>query len=350
MSKKPGKNPVHRDDTRRLSRSIVCILTPKPQITDALRKEQTTINIAKNRASDLLSTSIEELSVLTDQILPVVTLEMPNYFRESADFQNGLSKGAELTDSVRGCVLQIQVSDSESPAVRNELGISHLVAIQICPQDGGWTNPNGLSSVIVETTAEKLPLLIHDIVLDIAMFHSWPYLNESYPRTEDRIEFSKRKSAFAVAKSLGSYYGPIKDASIEYFSFAAHCREAGIFQYMKYRDLWNEFITSELHAQKPPGLLEDPVQFILGFHHQAGQISRKKLALEVGRLKAGTYLFLLTRKRPARRLIRSRLAREFGRKSYRQGLWKIVPFGPGVPHVAILPFVSLFKFRVSNEQ
>jgi hypothetical protein len=347
-----GKKSVHRDETRRLSRSIVCILTPKPQTTDTVRREQTTINIAKNRARDLLSSSIEELSVLTDQILPVVTLEMPNYFRESADFPKGLSQGAELTGSVRGCVLQIDVSDSESSTVRSELGISHLVAIQIGPRDGGWKNPNGLSSVVVETTAEKLAFLIHDIVLDIAMFHSWPYLNESYPSTEDRIEFSKRKSAFAVRKSLGSYYGPIKDSSIEYFSFAAHCREPGTFQYMKFRDLWNEFITSELQTQPPPplGLMDDPVHYILGFHHQAGQISRTKLSRKVGRLKAGTYLFLMTRKRPARRLIRSRLAREFGRKNYRQGLWKIVPFGPDVPHVAILPFVSLFKFRVLNEQ
>jgi hypothetical protein len=184
------------------------------------------------------------------------------------------------------------------------------------------------------------------------MFHSWKSLNHTHGSSiEQRIDFSKKKSAFAVRKALGSYYGPIQDSGIEYFSFAAYTRNGVNFSYSDYQDLWNEFVQTELSDdEEPPSpvgpIMVDPVEQILTFHHQGKQISRRKLSSQVAKLTPGTYLLLMTRKRPARILVRAKLAAEFGRKRYRQGLWKILPFETFNPSLKLTPFFSLFKFKV----
>jgi hypothetical protein len=248
------------------------------------------------------------------------------------------------------------MDDSESSKVRGELGISHFVAIQIGNSDLGWWNSDGISSVRMRTTVEKLPLIIHDIGLDIAMFHSWPYIKETYGTTvEQRIAFSKQKAAFVLRKTSESLYGPIHDRELGYFSLATHARTASTFSAEKYLKLWQEFIDdllsggpSPTSVPSGPGAspggaqfpLLSPVDQILRFHHQGGQISRRKLINQLANLAPGNYLLLMSRKRPGTIRARRKLAALFGKKRYKQGLWIIVPFKNYKSNQNYLPFVS----------
>ena len=348
-----GKKPIYRDDKRHLSRTIICILTPIDRADHSNRKQQSAINFAKERARELIGRSIEDLSVLTDQILPSVSFEIPNYYRDNTTIIDGVSNIFDRASSARGCIVQVEIEDSASPDTRRELEISHFVAIQIGNSDAGWRNSDGLSCVRVQTTVEKLPLLIHDIALDIAMFHSWPFLKESYGSTvEQRIEFSKQKASFVIRRSEETLYGRIHEPELGYLSIATVSRNDSAFSATDYLRLWKEFI-EELLAAPPSPLSKaifsvDPIDQILKFHHQGGQISKRKLTRQLANLAPNTYLFLMTRKRPSTIKVRNRLAAFFGRKRYRQGLWMIVPFREYKSNQGLLPFISLFKFTVAE--
>jgi hypothetical protein len=345
-----GKKPSYRDDKRRLSRTIICILLPNRKANQVIRKQQSSINFAKDQARELINRSIEELSELTDQILPLISLEMPNFYRDSPNLIDGLQNVANRASTARACILQVEIEDNEPPNRRRDLGISHLVAIQLGDKDGGWYSREGISSALIKTTVEKLPLLIHDIALDIATFHSWPFLNESFGSSlEGRIDFSKKKARFAIGKSQETLYGPIHDQNLQYFSIAALSRKGSKFSSVDYLELWEEFISEELLDALPTPLevpRVDPAEWILKSHHQGGQISERKLRKHVGQLAPGTYLLLMTRKRPHIRKVRARLSALFGRKNYRQGLWIIVAFKEYASNINLLPFISLFKFHV----
>jgi len=349
-----AKTPISHDDKRHISRTIICILTPNDKANNAKRKQQSAINFAKEKARELITKSIEELSVLTDQILPSVTFEIPNYYRDSPTIIDEVSEIFDRASSARGCIFQIDIEDRSPPDARRKLGISHFVAIQIANSDGGWSYSDGISSVRVATTVEKLPLLIHDIALDIAMFHSWPLLEESYGSSLDqKIEFSKLKAAFVLRKSRDSHYGRIHNSQLGYFSLATYSRKDSAFSARDYVRLWEEFVNDEIIANQPAmldigALTLEPIEQILRFHHQRGQISRRKLAKQLAGLTPDTYLFLMTRKRPSLIKVRNNLAALFGRKKYRQGLWKIVPFRDYKVSERFLPFISLFKFTVGS--
>lgn len=357
----PGKKPVSNDDTRTLSRTIICILIPNDRAGHRKQKQQSGINDAKERANDLIEDSIKNLSNLTDQILPSVNFQIPNFYRDNASMIDGIKEVFAGASSTRGCILQVEVEDRESADVRRELGISHFVAIQIGNSDSGWWNSDGISSVRIRTTVNKLPLLIHDIAMDIAMFHSLPYLKETYGSSiEQRIDFSKRKAAFVIKKSKDTLYGPIHDRELGYLSLATSARTRSGFSPQEYVKLWHEFVDDLLQAVPetavPPipgapsaeGLSLDPIDQILKFHHQGGQLSRRKLTKHLDQLAPGTYLLLLSRKRPSTIKARRKVAALFGKKRYRQGLWIIVPFSEYRSNQNYLPFVSFFKFTVGQ--
>jgi len=343
-----GKQPVYRDDTRRLSRIVICILTPNAVTDTRLRKQQSAINFAKSTTRELINQSIESISEITDQILPIINLEMPNYYRSSANVVEGVQNISEAR-LARGCVLQNEIEDEVSPISQQDLGLSHLVAIQLTSANGGWHKSNGISSVRIETPVEKLSSLLHDIALDIAMFHSWPLLGEHYGFSIDkRIEFSRLKARFAAQVSKDTYYGPISEPIPDYISLASLSRQGSRFLPKDYLNLWEKFISSELLGIDETAITqkEDPVDEILKFHQQRGQISRKRLSKAVATLTPDVYLFVMTRKRPATKQARLKLAGLFKKKKYRQGLWLIIPFRDYRSNLNYLPFISLFKFRV----
>jgi hypothetical protein len=357
-----GKQPVYNDDKRQLSRTLICILTPNDRADNKRRKQQSAVNFAKTRAGELIAKSIAEVSDITDQILPSINFEIPSIYRDGdgSSIMDGVNEAYDPR-SARGCILQVEVEDRESSTARRDLGISHFVAIRLSDADAGWWNSDGISCVRIHTTIANLPLLIHDIALDIAMFHSWPYLKETYGSDIDqKIDFSKRKAAFVIEKSRETLYGPINDQELGYFSLATCARTRSGFSAKEYVKLWQEFVNHLLDGRpetddsRPPGAdtgaasFLDPVEQILQFHHQGGQISRRKLTNQLAQLAPGTYLLLMSRKRPGTISARSKLAAFFGKKRYRQGLWIIVPFSDYQSNQNYLPFVSLFKFSVSE--
>jgi hypothetical protein len=346
------KSVFYNADRRSLTRNIICILTPKEKASRVEQLKQSDITLAKDKSKEMLASSIEKLSIITDQIFPSINLDILTFYTDNTDIRDGIALTRKTSES-RACIYQLDIVDTAPSELRKSLGISHLIAIQLGRRDLGWSHRNGISSVMVETTVDKLAYLIHDIILDIVMFHSWAILTERYGASiEGRIEISRKKGLFAQERGLTSYYGPIQSPQIEYFCFASHCRQGGVFSYEAYEELWKDFIQSELlepydgPAYDGAMTIDRLVELIVRNHRQGGQISKDKLRRQLAQLPPGTYLLLMTRKKPYRIKVRLAIAREFGRKSWRQSLWKIVSFKDYKNYMRAYPFVSFFKFTV----
>jgi hypothetical protein len=339
---------------RILPRYVLCILSPG-RTTASEERVQSVIRLTNPLVGDMLRESVEKLSILTDQVYPIVNLDMQFRYGDNPEIADCLTDSkVQNPNQYRACVFTIEIKDNSPTSLRKELGISHLVAVQVVRKGGGWSALGGLSSAKIEVPVELLQYLLHDIALDIAMFHSWPFLVEQFGASPEKgNQFSKMKAEFARQTKRKSFYGPINDESLDYFPLAAYCRRGSGFDYDAYEKLWKEFLQESILGESRnlldvPQSSDNPIAYIFRHHEYKGQLSPEKISKDVSGLTRGVYLLLLTHKRPKRGIVRTHLAHMFGRKRFRLGLWKIIPFSDFERYAREYPYITFFKFVVSQ--
>jgi hypothetical protein len=101
--------------------------------------------------------------------------------------------------------------DKPNSSFLKEKDISHLIEINL-QEPYGWKGSKGVACAIVNTSLDKIPLLITDMALDIAMFYTKMAFERFGELTiKDKIAFFESKAEFAINNKCNTYYGPILD-------------------------------------------------------------------------------------------------------------------------------------------
>ena len=330
------------------------VLLIKPVMETWTRQDRLLVRNVQNaldRVNQELRILLHNLAAETDHLIPDITVHLSKADGDAPDLNEYMRAIAPYARDVRACVCLIPIDDAPAEDPRTTFDLSHLVAVRIDPKLQGWAQRDPGSIVTVNTVLEKLPHVIEDIMLDIAMFHCWTYVRDTYGGSQEcKAAFSEKKARFALAQHSTRYYGPVRTGALAYFPLAALCRSRFSFDIKRYLDFWVDLLKAEMLPEVADSRGVDPVLHILKYHPKAGQLSERELRQRLNRLRPGTYLLLRTESRP--RLTRESLIIEnlFSLNKWKSGRLRLVHFDPQQlrEYARYYPAISLFKFKVDK--
>lgn len=343
------KTPLLIDVDRRY------VLIVLPSISAWEESVEDDLRTADLSAAEQIERSLRKLErKLPGRPLRAISYQLYNHRGDEEDIRSWLQKSNIPTSRTRAGVHYAKIGDSGSPALRAELGISHLVGVELSDDRRTWGQGRGITSAVVQLGPGLLPYLLHDLALDITMFHAWPGLERSMRGTRDSIAFSRKKVEQLRARGITDcFYGPIAEET-EYISFAAAARGPDGIDFDLFLDLWTEFIEEWARIRSIPVTLLNAMPTVTDeIAHSAGriakQISPRWVTRSVERLAPGPYRLLIARKRPAQEDVRNALAQFFGRKHYRQNMVRIVreqDYTPARVPLIFRPYIVAIRFLV----
>jgi len=272
-----------------------------------------------------------------NEIIPVIELE-----GEKGSYYRALIGLKDLSD------------DTSQAGFLEKKKITHLIGINV-KKPYGWGCSDGITCANINTSLEKIPLLIEDIALDIAMFYvKMAFERKSELTIADKLLFSKSKAEFAIKNKFTTYYGPILDNKIEYISFAAICREPdGIsVNYKRLIELWTDFTVSnniinwskyKMEKFQDSEFIED----LKKYHRHYGSLKLskiKKSLLALGEPENETFYFVTTFRKPNRIKVRKQVANLFKRQIWKPYLFKIIKHDAMDQLKPYAPYLLFYKF------
>lgn len=331
-------------DKRKITRVVYVVSLPPEYFHEASGVKRDQILALESDIKNDLSSSIEKIWKDSFHEIHSVTLKL---FSSHGDSKNVLDHiHARYQQHTRVVVDLIGLEQCDD-AFLKKTNISHLITLKINEKKQDWVSGYDLGVCVVSLPLSNIKYLIHDIFLDIAMFHSYPYLSMQYTATpEARKSFINLKATFCNSLKFNSYYAH-KGAIDNYVPFGALCRSSEGFDFNKYVKLWNDFI-STLVVEEPPRKKYEhtAVESISKYHRFGGQLSLSKLSNVIGDLSKGTYLLITTNVRPKMKSDRKKIASKIGRSIWRQKCWIIRPFNKFSEYSTCSPFLSFFKFSI----
>jgi hypothetical protein len=346
-----------KTDTFGMNRYVVAVFPPAAESKrSGERRRIQDIQLAETEINQMLRESIRALQVVAVGRVPTINVYVHSAYRRSMRVSEGFNTSLfKRPDELRAGVFLVDVED-DPPACPTEMDVpySHFVRITFSPGPRGWFVGDPLSYAIVRTTPAAFACLVHDVALDIAMFHSYGSLAATWGTSiAGRREFSIRKVAFAKRLNLRTFYGPILDWRLRYFSFAAACRTKCIplesFQVAEYSSLWDRFIVDSLLVdptpsestpgqrrvpgrvhRRPEGVRKlerrAPVSELTRYHRFAGQLPKARILAELQLRDAseGPFFLVIPQRRPPTTKERTAVASFFRRERWRRGLFRII--------------------------
>jgi hypothetical protein len=341
---------VTENDRRTLLRVSLIIIPPNEASTPEVQLLKNRIRGFRPAILRELDGSSAELAMRSDRIIPLIQFDfhqVPGQKKETEAYLAAIP--ADLASKVRIVIDLNEMSEEAGPAILSKYGISHLIAIRIT-QDlsdvGVHASPQ---TTTIRADIKEVNWLIHDVLLDIAMFHSFPHVERAAGQSLlSRIDFSLKKVQFANERQLRSTYGVLPDTNALYFSFAAACRRRnGFLDLERYEALWAEFAQRFVDDEPFEGdPLLDPLTQIFTRHKHSGELSRKSIEATVKKLVSGPYLLMTTHRRPNQLRTREAVAQLFGASHWQGMLWKVIPFEAYPQYARFYPHVTFFKFRI----
>lgn len=231
---------------------------------------------------------------------------------------------------------------------------SHLVRLRGDMEEQiGWFNATPPFSVKVVSQSELLRAAIIDVALDIMLFYSFPPAGDAYATTTDeRKAFSRAKAEFALEQGFESFYGPMWDHNVGYFSLAAAVRSSDKWTGNDAKRLvtvWRQFLETKIY----PGATRydsdwdyssDIAGYILRAHHRGGQISQRRLRREIERLSPGPYTLVMYSRRPKKQKKLRQLQWIFEKRKLRMNTWFIREHKECVSLADYQPYITFFQF------
>lgn len=339
-------------DKRTLERKVLILFPPEEIINKTIRKMVHEVANAESVLNEKISFSIDKLNTMTENVFPRIKIyfrRIPGENKDLGSYINYLKK----KDTIRCVIFFNDVRHQINDDTLRECNISHLILVDPKGKEQGWVNTNGPYSVKVVTPATNAANLIHDVALDITTFYSWPVLKDNVEDSvSHRFDFSFKKVQYAIKNKLNSYYGPIKDDKIGYFSFAASCRKVDSFNYEQYLKVWHDFISTlssgEHKTVKEVSLAgkEKIVDEITKYHNKRGMLNRKRILSELIKLDKGSYLLVITNRKPKTIAVRNRILLLMRRKKWRTNIIRIIPFGKKTSYIQYNSYLVFYKFVV----
>lgn len=331
---------VAHHDHFSLIRNVLCVL-PTAENTEGksakLARKLMQLLRTQRVVNDTLSASIATASEIFPGRIPRIEVVVQPIYRDLAQPSDGFNPELfKRPEDLRAGVFMVDVRDEETEDPSSAIDFSHYVAVQLGDNGrAGWFSTGRVAQALVHTDIDRVRCLLSDVLLDVAVFHSYARLVETWGASvSGRREFSLMKVEYAKEMSLSSFYGPITDWGIRYFSFAAACRqscglETGL-DFNRYAEIWDDFVSRVLMNSEKAVNVEVPIERrspysqIQRFFRFSGQLPRRKLTRELGQLEAGTYYLLLPQRRPHKTLEREGVAHFFGRAKWRRGPYRIL--------------------------
>lgn len=334
-----------------LRRRVLVIQPPTESLTSTDKKTIRQIQQSLEGINPDLSVLINRLAEVTNYPVPEVSVEILRTEGDNPDLSAYFISDDPFVSNTRACVCLVDLSDPpSSQQLRSHLHASHLVVAKLSSTHQGWFEDSANTVTVVNTVIHKLSRLIEDIMLDIAMFHSWSFVSDFYGTTlEQKQAFSTLKCAYAIAHPNSSYYGPIRSPNLSYFPLAALCRHRTDFDLIRYETIWAELLQPRIlldASSSPHKSLDHALNHILKHHPKAGQIQLKALRRAITPLPPGSYVLLTTQSRPHRTRVSKTLELMFSLSSWRTNRIKVVPFTEWSQYARYFPWISLFKFTV----
>lgn len=229
----------------------------------------------------------------------------------------------------------------------NPLEYSHIVGIS-----DGFGNPRRIefgdfkivyNARVIFDSSDEINAAV-DVLLDIAMFHSYSFLSEL--SVKDKQLFNEKKMEFFLKRENQNYYVFDHDNPPTYVSLAFLARELnGEFDSEQYVYLWNSFIEEYYPDEKNHPC--SPAKQIL--YHEDFENLPKELSDSSywKKYSHGDYLLLRINRDPNDIEKRRRLCEFFGISTFYIGATKLVPityyFAPNVQQNLRELIISGFK-------
>lgn len=204
---------------------------------------------------------------------------------------------------------------------------------------------NGDAKLLVDIKDQKAAAV--DIFLDIAMFNSYSFLRD-LPLSEKR-KFNRKKYNYFNKINEQSYYVFSADEPPAYYSFAFSARETTYdFDYAKYVDLWNDFISSEYNTSLNQNSLPHEQ---IKLHRDYDNLKDKyKFNDYWNKFSNGDYLLLRINQRPNRINTEKRILDYFGLTTFNIGETIVVDikeyFDPFIKRMIDELIISAFKIVI----
>jgi hypothetical protein len=325
-------------------RRVIVICKMQNDQTKEESAAETKIIAQLNLVTNAIDTSIREFWNHLNMRLSRISIKVQPSYHNSNSLTDILQQENQL-ELIRSHVdLKKIINDVDNNfLVTNE--ISHLIGIRTGKDkqgNYGWIDDNGKAGVVVNLQDGYIKDLVHDIALDVSMFHTLSARGiipkEDIDTVQGKIDFSQAKVAFLFRRNMTStFYGPLLDNRVKYISFASLCRKyKGVlskFDFIKYHKIWDEFIRDSYNKKIGgrayiPGTDDEIINDICRYHAKAGQLSIKRIREELkeyGDPCGENYLLVSPGRRPKKLETRNQVAYLFGRKKWRRSFIKIIP-------------------------
>jgi hypothetical protein len=338
-----AKPNVTRENARLVERAVVVVM-PAALPNKASDRQAVTLRSAVPAVNALLKQSTAELARASDQLVPEVRAHSSSQYVDSDKVSAYFPDLAPQHATILRAAVHAVGLDDDLPRSARSSAISHLVGVNVTSSTRGWHASSGLCDVVVHVPTRDVTHVLHDVLLDIAMYYSWPALVRRYPTTAASA-FNGQKVAFAIANKLATAYGHI-DPKAGYYSFAASCHLPNGFDYEKYDRLWRQFVTSLLPPEEAidPGLSAEDQ--ILRHSRFKGELSPRAVEEAVRPLKNGVYFLVRLARMPPRSIDHRRVSQVFGVKSARRGSLAVVHHKKLDDVARYFDYLQLFKFVV----
>lgn len=165
-----------------------------------------------------------------------------NCYQKLMDFQEKARNRTRI-------ILDFGSCDKEKYKDLNIADVSHLISIYpnnhystVLRNDGKLSLSVEIVSNLSKTNFELVKLFIEDVILDIALYHSFPNLSNCVSLIDE--DFNKLKTNYIIKNNLTSnIFDSIEGAS--YFPLSNTCRmENGELNVPKLINIWSDFIVS----------------------------------------------------------------------------------------------------------
>lgn len=363
-----GEKGTSQASRRRTRRALVLVLRDENRDkAPALMDEMDRLYVSRDEIHRILNDDLARLEAITHHAFPRIVVDFQKRPSEGISFEKVLARLDNKTEFRLIASISPSTNNvNNNPPALHRLGISHLVTVNLSNSlPPGWCSDTGIGSANVVTAPDRLFYLIADLMLDIAMFHSWQAAQKKRELTQnEKVIFSRLKALYAIRNKLDSYYGPIHDRNLEYFCFASTVRRGRVLDdddCARYEKLWSDFFSTEVHPlfltqdessdKRPfPGVPmgNRAVQSIFAMLNRkmVGQISRKELERRIAPLGAGQYYLIIAVKKPNRERQKERLLYIFSKTKWRSNMWTIRPEASLPKSILDSPFIERVPFTL----
>lgn len=251
------------------------------------------------KVKNILDNHIDKLNSMIDVCVPYIRIELVRF---SNDNPNILSDEERCGSFRLITIFSEKTTYSLDESKYYNEDISHLIQINI---DFDSESQKELINACYTVNKESLANRIADILLDIAMYHSWFDEENELFNAKDltfRRNFSKEKVKY-ICEHNEEYNNLIKDCkpTDTYYCFAFACYDKnGNFDYQKYEKIWKTFVKQYITEPTNGGTIEQQIASL----KIKGQLSISKIKKSYDQLPKGKHLLLVSRKEPKNHKIR----------------------------------------------